>query len=114
MYLNKEQYPKPWIERLNIINKQSFSLDDVELIIKKVVKSCVPDIVASMLEQQKIDPELDFLSRKEVCEILKVTTTTLHNYKHSGKLIPIKKNGRVYYRKSDVIEYINGKEAHND
>lgn len=113
MYLEKEQYLKPWSERLNITNKQSFSIDDVELIIEKVVKTCVPNIITSVLEQQKIDPELDLLSREQVCEILLVSKTTLHNYKHAGKLIPFKRKGRVYYRKSDVISFLKGKEAQN-
>ncbi len=108
MYLEKEQYLTPWSERLNITNKQSFSIDDVELIIEKAVKTCVPNIISSMLDQQKIDPELDLLTRKEVCEILKVSTTTLHNYKHDGKLIPFKRKGRVYYRKSQVLKYLDG------
>lgn len=98
----------------NNIHKSVYTLNDVKQIINDVVKSCVPLVVTEILELQKIDPELDLLSRKEVCEILNVTNTTLHNYKHSGKLIPMKKNGKVYYNKQSVLNYLNGKEAQND
>ncbi|MCB0747089.1 MAG: helix-turn-helix domain-containing protein [Ignavibacteriae bacterium] len=111
MDLQSEQYPKTRFEILYNKYKNLYSLNDVEEIIEKVVNDCVPRVVAVFLEQQKTDPELDLLSRKEVCNILKVTGVTLHNYKHSGKLVPIKKNGRVYYKKTDLIKYLKQKEA---
>ena len=115
MYLKNEQYQKLLTESpYNIKYRGMYSLIEIENVFKEVINSCVADIVSTVLHQQKIDPELDLLSRNEVCEILKVTKATLHNYKHSGKLIPFKKNGRVYYRKLDIKNYLNGKGAQND
>ena len=99
MSLKTEPYPFTLNQMLNKnIHRSAYSLNEVKEIINEVVKSCVPKIVTEILEQQKIEPELDLLTRNEVCGILKVTKVTLHNYKHSGKLIPFKKNGRVYYK----------------
>jgi len=116
MSLKTEPYPNTFTRMLNINNKykDKYSLNEVEKIIKDVVKNCVPKIVTEILEQQKIDPELDLLSRNEVSKILNVSYPTLHNYKHNKKLIPIKRNGKVYYKKQDIKNYLNGKEAQND
>lgn len=115
MSLKKEPYPITFSQRLNINNKyrDKYSLNEVEQIIKEAIKSCVPKVVIEILEQQKIEPELDLLSRKEVSKILNVSLPTLHNYKHQGKLIPIKRNGKVYYKKQDIKNYLNGKGANN-
>lgn len=115
MSLKTEPYPNTFTRMLNINNKcrDKYSLKEVEKIIKDVVNNCVPKIVTEILEQQKIEPELDLLSRKEVSKILNVSLPTLHNYKHQGKLIPKKRNGKVYYKKQDIKNYLNGKGANN-
>ncbi|MBF8151305.1 helix-turn-helix domain-containing protein [Winogradskyella sp. F6397] len=108
MNTKKEQYQILFTQHLlNNTHKKIYSLNDVEKIINKVIDSCVPKIVTSVLEQQSLNSELKLYTRKEVCDILDVTTTTLHNYKHQGKLVPIKKNGKVYYKAADLNNYIN-------
>lgn len=47
--------------------------------------------------------------KKEVLEILGKGDTTLHNWKHSGYLVPVKIGKSVYYKWSDLDEIINGK-----
>lgn len=114
MYIKKEAYLNSDYFFFNKTSKDKFSFNEIELLLKKVIETYMPDIITSILDNQKIDPELDLLSRHEVAEILKVSLPTLHNYKHSGKLIPTKKNGRVYYKKEDIKKYLKGKEAQND
>ena len=111
MSLKTEPYPNTFTRMLNLNNKykDKYSLKDVEKIIKDTINNCVPKIVAEIIEQQKIEPELDLLSRKEVSKILNVSLPTLHNYKHQRKLIPIKRNGKVYYKKQDIKNYLNSK-----
>lgn len=50
---------------------------------------------------QPKEPEA-YLTRKEVCELLKVDLSTLHNWKHKGKLNPVAIGGRVLYKRSDI------------
>jgi len=47
------------------------------------------------------EPEKN-LSRKQVCEMLQVDMSTLHNWKHKGILVPLGIGGRVIYRRSDI------------
>lgn len=111
MSLKTEPYPKTFSQMFDLNNKYKirYSLNEVEKIIKDTINKCVPIIVSEIIEQQKIEPELDLLSRKEVSEILNVSLPTLHNYKHQRKLIPIKRNGKVYYKKQDIKNYLNSK-----
>lgn len=50
---------------------------------------------------QPKEPET-YLTRKEVSELLKVDYSTLHNWKHKGKLIPFAIGGRVLYKRTDI------------
>lgn len=50
---------------------------------------------------QPKEPE-KYLSRKQVCEMLQVDMSTLHNWKHKGILVPLGIGGRVIYRRSDI------------
>ena len=43
-----------------------------------------------------------YLTRKETAELLKVDYSTLHNWKHKGKLTPVGIGGRVLYKRSDI------------
>jgi len=46
-------------------------------------------------------PEV-YLTRKQVCELLHVDQSTLHNWKHKGRLNPVSIGGRILYRRSDI------------
>lgn len=52
-------------------------------------------------EFQPKKPET-YLTRKETAELLKVDYSTLHNWKHKGKLNPVAIGGRVLYKRSDI------------
>ena len=43
-----------------------------------------------------------YLTRKETAELLKVDLSSLHNWKHKGKLNPVAIGGRVLYKRSDI------------
>lgn len=43
-----------------------------------------------------------YLTRKQVCELLHVDQSTLHNWKVKGTLSPIGIGGRVLYKRSDI------------
>ena len=44
----------------------------------------------------------NYLTRKELSQLLKVSLVTLHNWQKSGELIPYKIGKRILYKKSDV------------
>ena len=43
-----------------------------------------------------------FLKRSEVCDLLKVSAVTLHNWEKRNVLVPLKIGGRVLYNKGEV------------
>lgn len=45
----------------------------------------------------------DLLSREEVCELLKISLTTLNNYTRAGKLKKHSICNRVLYKRSEVL-----------
>jgi len=46
------------------------------------------------------------LSREETIDFLKVDSSTLWNWSRKGKLIPYKIGSRVYYKKLEILEYL--------
>lgn len=76
-------------------NIEDIILKKKEVVIKQVVNT----------EQKS-----EYLTRKEVAEICKVTSlTTLWNWEQKGKLVPKRKSGKkpLYFR-NDVEEFLKG------
>lgn len=48
----------------------------------------------------------EYLTRKEVKELLKVDLSTVHNWTVKGKLIPYGIGNRIYYKRSQVEQAI--------
>ena len=46
----------------------------------------------------------EYLTRKEVSELLKINLSTVYNWTNKGKLIPYGLVGRVYYKRSEIEE----------
>lgn len=45
------------------------------------------------------------LTRKEVCEFLNISESTLNRWTKDGKLVTHNKGNRVYYQRSDVENF---------
>ena len=45
------------------------------------------------------------LTRKEVCELLDISESTLNRWTKDGKLVTHNKGNRVYYKRSDVEDF---------
>jgi hypothetical protein len=48
----------------------------------------------------------ELMTRDETSKFLKVNLSTLHNWQKQGKLIPFGIQGRVYYKRSDIMKSI--------
>lgn len=59
----------------------------------------------SEFKKQLQEPE-ELMTRDEVSKFLKVNLSTLHNWSKQGKLIPFGLQGRVYYKRSDIMKAI--------
>lgn len=78
----------------------AYTPQQLEEVIFKTVKELFETYFKSIKPKQ---PD-EFLSRKEVAQLLKVDLSTVSNWKKAGKLKPLGFGGRVYYLKSDIIE----------
>lgn len=78
----------------------AYTPQQLEEVIFKTVKELFETYFKSIKPKQ---PD-EYLTRKEVAQLLKVDLSTIANWNKSGKLKPLGLGGRVYYLKSDVIE----------
>ena len=49
------------------------------------------------------------LTRAEVADYLKVSLTTIHHWSKNGILEPLRIGNRVYYKRKDIIDNLEGK-----
>ena len=49
-----------------------------------------------------------FLTRAEVADYLKVSLTTIHHWSKNGILEPLRIGNRVYYKRKDIIDNLEG------
>lgn len=48
--------------------------------------------------------QVDYLTRNEVANLLKIHISSVHNWTKKGILIAYQMGGRVYYRRTDIDE----------
>ncbi|NCA77069.1 MAG: DNA-binding protein [Alphaproteobacteria bacterium] len=56
--------------------------------------------------QNPIKPDCGWLDHQDVCRRLKISKRTLDHYREMGFLPYSKLGGKVYYRESDLNEYL--------
>jgi len=89
------------------------SMDNLKGIIKEAVESVIHSLPAinnnTVSSEDDSEAENDLISPKEVCKIIKVSSSTLWRYNTiTGILKPKVKIGRkVYYSKKEVSNFLN-------
>ncbi|MET6991461.1 helix-turn-helix domain-containing protein [Sediminicola arcticus] len=66
------------------------------------IAETVKNQLGEFLEHYKPKQPNDYLSRKQVSELLDVDLSTVANWQKSGKLKPLGIGGRVYFLRSDI------------
>jgi len=80
--------------------------------IKALASSIVDELepkfsqIEKSIKDLKPKPEAEFLSRKEVCEKLKITEPTLWRLQKSGKIPFVKIGRRILFEKQAVLNSI--------
>lgn len=107
MTLEKQQGEHQFVQCFHL------TMDDLKGMIKEAVKSVIPPLpkINNNIVSGKDDSELenDLISPKEVCKIIKVSSSTLWRYNTvTGILKPKIKIGRkVYYSKKEVSNFLS-------
>ncbi len=55
----------------------------------------------------------EWLDNQDVCELLSVSYKTLQNYRANGSLAYAMIEHKIFYRKEDVINFLNSKKCQN-
>ncbi len=75
----------------------------VEQLISKI-DSIVEKRLAEKLIELKEKPAVKYLVRKEVCQILKISLPTLHDWTQNGMITSYRIDSRILYKLEDIEE----------
>lgn len=84
---------------MQTIQITQLSPEQFEEAITKAIKSQLDTLKKDI---NPVQSKEEYLSRKEVAELLKIELSTLHNWCKKGKLIPYGIGNRVYFLRSDI------------
>jgi excisionase family DNA binding protein len=79
--------------------------------LKELVKECIKESISKQEEPKtgKEKNEEQFLSVKEVQELLKISKVTIHSWKKKGKIKPHSIGRKIFFKKSQIISLLEGK-----
>ena len=73
---------------------------------KKEILEGVQNYLQDAMFQNKEKEVLDYLTRRQVAEMLSIDLSTLHHWTKKGKLTSYGIGNRVYYKKSEIEQAI--------
>jgi len=68
--------------------------------LKIIVESAVEKVMLKLTKEDVLSDE--FLDTKQICEMLKISKSTVCNWRNSGKLIARKIGHRILFKREDV------------
>lgn len=85
---------------------QFIGTTDSELL-QKFKDEIIPELKNQFCKEfQQKGPE-DYLTRDEVCELLKIDLSSLHRWRKEGKIPSYGMGKRVYFKRSEIDSIIN-------
>lgn len=69
---------------------------------------CIPQTSQSSLLSSSDGDEDQLITKAEACHFLDRCDSTLSKWAQRGILVPIRRGGQLYYRKSDVLKMYKG------
>ncbi|MGV8915201.1 MAG: helix-turn-helix domain-containing protein [Kaistella sp.] len=76
-------------------------------LIAELENSLIPKLTAQLSAQfQPITPA-EYITRNEVCKLLKIDLSSLHRWRKEGKIPSFGISNRVYFKRSDIDSIIN-------
>jgi len=80
--------------------------EDDKLFLKGIVVDVVRKIMLELKDQDA--PEVDeFLTQRETCQLLKISLSTLNNWRSLGKLKFSKIENRILIKREDIISKVS-------
>lgn len=76
-------------------------------LITELKNSLIPELTAQLSAQfQPIQPT-EYLTRSEVCKLLKIDLSTLHRWRKDGTISSFGIGNRVFIKRSEIDQIIN-------
>lgn len=70
-------------------------------------KSLIPEITENLSAKFQPKEPTEYLTRSEVCKLLKIDMSSLHRWRKEGKIPSYGLGNRVYFKRSEVEQIIN-------
>ena len=76
-------------------------------LITELKNSLIPELKAQLSAQFQPKEPTEYLTRSEVCKLLKIDMSSLHRWRKEGKIPSYGLGNRVYFKRSEVEQIIN-------
>lgn len=76
-------------------------------LITELKNSLIPELTEQLSAQFQPKQPTEFLSRSEVCKLLKIDLSTLHRWRKDKTIPSYGMGNRVYFKRSEVEQIIN-------
>jgi excisionase family DNA binding protein len=76
-------------------------------LITALENSLIPKLTARLAEQFQPKQPTEYLTRSEVCKLLKIDLSSLHRWRKEGKIPSYGVGNRVYFKRNEVEQIVN-------
>jgi len=76
-------------------------------LISELKNSLIPELKAQLSAQFQPKEPTEYLTRSEVCKLLKIDMSTLHRWRKDNTIPSYSMGNRVYFKRSEVDAIIN-------
>lgn len=85
---------------------QLIGLNPADLIFE-IKESLIPELTENLTKNFQPKEPTEFLTRAEICTLLKIDLSTLHRWRANGTIPSYGLGNRVYFKRSEVEGIIN-------
>lgn len=76
-------------------------------LITELKNSLIPELREQLAKEFQPKEPTEYLTRSEVCEMLKINLSTLDTWRKKGEVTAYGIGNRVYYKRSEIDEVLN-------
>ena len=76
-------------------------------LVKEIANSIIPELRAELSKEFEPKEPTEYLTRSEVCKLLKIDLSTLWRWQRNGTLQAYALNNRVYFKRSEIDDVLN-------
>ena len=73
----------------------------------ELIEQLKTSLLAELNQPQQVSNDLDLLTRKEVCTLLKINQSTLYRWTKDNVIPSYGLQNRVYFKRSEIEQIIN-------